>query len=85
MNDGSAKHSRNYWKAIVNDTLEHKGNSSLVPQHGENTKENSFHMIKMGKARNTCGSKHLLPVSLPLESNRLVIAGTNASITMATA
>jgi hypothetical protein len=32
MNGRSAKCSRNYWKAVVNDTLEHKGNSSLVPQ-----------------------------------------------------
>ena len=31
-NGRSAKRSRNYWKAIVNDTLKHKGNSSLVPQ-----------------------------------------------------
>jgi hypothetical protein len=84
MNGGSAKRSTNYGKAIVNDTLEHKGNS-LVPQARRNMKENSSHMIKMGKPRNTCGSKHLVPVSFLLESNRLGIAGTNASVTMATA
>jgi len=42
-------------------------------------------MIKMGKPRNTCGCKHLVPVSYPLESNGLGITGTNVSITVATA
>jgi hypothetical protein len=42
--------------------------------------ENSSDMIKMGKPRNICGCKHLVPVSFPLESSRLSIAGTNASI-----
>lgn len=39
----------------------------------------------MGKPRNTCGCKHLVPVSYPLESNGLGITGTNVSITVATA
>jgi len=48
-------------------------------------KQNSSDMIKMGKPSNTCGCKHFVPVSFPLESIRLDTAGTNTSITMATA
>jgi hypothetical protein len=57
----------------------------IITQHGENMKENSFDMIKMGQPRNTCGCKHLVPVSFLHESSKMGNAGTNASTTPATA